>query len=140
MINSTTLWASQLAALNAQRTAQPISISPTTGSGNDVFADLVAALSARSVTVNASGAASASSPASASSTASASSPASALAATSASANGNGSALGIVLPHPHGHGHGHGGVRGHNNSLINTLSGSSSNAATGLISNNLHLQA
>lgn len=136
MINSTTLWASQLAALNAQRTAQPNSISPTTGSGNDVFADLVAALSARSVTFNASGAASASSPASASSTASASSPASALAATSASANGNGSALGIVLPHPHGHG----GVRGHNNSLINTLSGSSSNAATGLISNNLHLQA
>jgi len=43
MINSTTLWASQMAALNAPRTALPNSISPTSGSGNGVFADLVAA-------------------------------------------------------------------------------------------------
>jgi hypothetical protein len=127
MINSTTLWASQMAALNAQRTALQNSINPTSGSNsNNVFADLVSALSAGSVTVNGSGATAATGPTSA------------IAATSASANGNGSALGIVLPHPHGHAHG--GARGHINALSNSMNSTSSNALTSGISKNLHLLA
>jgi hypothetical protein len=73
MINSTTLWASQLAALNAQRPAQPSAVtnlfgssaasssaagsSATSSSANDLFAELISALTSGSATVNGSGAA-----------------------------------------------------------------------------------
>jgi hypothetical protein len=101
MINSTTLWASQLAALNAQRPIQPNAVtnlfgssaatrsaagsSATSSSANDLFAELISVLTSGSTAVNGATAATA-----------------ATNATSAS-----SAFGISHPHAHAHGHGHG---------------------------------
>jgi hypothetical protein len=99
MINSTTLWASQLAALNAQRPIQPNAVtnlfgssaatrsaagsSATSSSANDLFAELISVLTSGSTAVNGATAATA-----------------ATNATSAS-----SAFGISHPHAHAHGHG-----------------------------------